>query len=61
MYHHYIITYRCYNNGKTFSSRGLMLLENKTLMLLDVKIFRFENNTLNRSMLNTKQTANNSK
>ena len=33
-----------------------MLLENKGLMLLDVRIFQFGNNTLNGIMLNTKQT-----
>jgi len=39
----------------------LMLLENKSLMLLKVRIFVFENNTLNEGMLNTKQTENNPK
>ena len=40
---------------------SLMLLENKSLMLLKVRIFVFENNTLNEGMLNTKQTENNPK
>ena len=38
-----------------------MLLENKCLILLKVRILVFENNTLNESMLNTKQTKNNLK
>jgi len=31
-----------------------MLLKNKGLMLLKVRIFLFKNNTLNEGMLNTK-------
>ena len=38
-----------------------MLLENSCLMLLKIKIFVFDNITLNEGMLNTKQTKNNSK
>jgi len=38
-----------------------MLLKNKGLMLLKVKKFRFGNNILNGSMLNTKQIENNQK
>ena len=38
-----------------------MLLENKGFMLLKVRIFIFENNTLNEGMLKTKQTENNPK
>ena len=34
---------------------SLMLLKNKNLMLLQVKNFRFKNNTLNGDMLNIKQ------
>ena len=36
-----------------------MLLENKGLMLLKIRIFLFGNNTLNEGMLNTIQTENN--
>jgi len=38
-----------------------MLSENKGLMLLKVRTFVFENNTLNEDMLNIKQIENNLK
>ena len=37
------------------SHQGVILVENKSLMLLKVRIFLFENSTLNEGMLNTKQ------
>ena len=39
-----------------FLIESLMLLKNKSLMLLKVKIFVFENNTLKKVMLNIKRT-----
>lgn len=38
-----------------------MLLENKSLMLLEERVLQFRSNTLNRGMLNPKRTVNNPK
>lgn len=38
-----------------------MLLDNKGLMLLEVRIFWLKNNTLNEYIFNTKQKENNKK
>ena len=38
-----------------------MLLENKGLMLLEVKVLRFRNNTPNEGMFNPKRIENNLK